>query len=75
VTGEHDAVGAAEVGAGDHRVADPGHGQPRHTDEGVGDRGGDAILVAGDRLDVHQFPGQLDRIVKGTHATTLSAFL
>jgi hypothetical protein len=48
------------------------HGTPTRASATAG---GDAILVAGDRLDVHQFPGQLDRIVKGTHATTLSAFL
>jgi hypothetical protein len=59
---QHDAARPAQVGTGGDGVADPLDSQVR----GAGQRGhhgvGDLPLVAGHGLDVHQRPGQRNRI-------------
>ena len=58
VAGDDHALAAAELGAGDDRVAVPGHGQVVTGRQRGLDGVGDLLLVMADRLDVDQLAGQ-----------------
>ena len=58
VTGHQDPLRPAQVGAGDHAVAVPGHLQVGQRPERPLDLVGDLLLVAAHRLDVDQRCGQ-----------------
>ncbi len=62
VPGDHHALVAAQLGARDHRVAEPLDVQVRTSAQRLLHRVGDGALVAADRLDVDQLPGQGDGI-------------
>ena len=63
VAGDHDPLGAAEVGARDHGVAVPG--RPSRCGSAAQrrlDRVGDRLLVAAHRLDVDELLGERDDV-------------
>jgi hypothetical protein len=62
VAGEHDAGVPAEVGAGEHRVAQPLHLQSAEAAQGGLDGVGQCLLVPGDRGGVDEGAGQLEDV-------------
>ena len=62
VTGDDHALAAAELGAGDDRVAAPGDGEVREAAQRGLDRVGDLLLVVAHRLDVDELLGQGDDV-------------
>ena len=62
VAGDDDALGAAEVGARDERVAATGEGQVRQREQGLLDRVGDLLLLVADGEDVDELLGEGDDV-------------